>query len=205
MSSRVWSAAAASAARPWRADALGIPANALATKVDTEATTRAARDAGYAEGLAKGHREGLALAKAEAAKLAQVLAGARASWDELEEGLSAQVVDLAVELARQVLRDEPRLSREALGAVVREALKSVADDAAKPQIVVHPADVQTLRAHLGEDLHRGAWTIVEDLRMEPGGCRIATGSGEVDATMATRWRRVLATLGRNDAWVEPDA
>jgi flagellar assembly protein FliH len=38
--------------------------------------------------------------------------------------------------------------------------------------------------------------------MERGGCRFLTGSSEIDATLENRWRRIVAALGRDDAWLD---
>jgi flagellar assembly protein FliH len=38
----------------------------------------------------------------------------------------------------------------------------------------------------------------------PGGCRVDTEQCEIDATLPTRWRRLLAGLGRSDDWLEPE-
>jgi flagellar assembly protein FliH len=44
--------------------------------------------------------------------------------------------------------------------------------------------------------------VVEDPQIERGGCRLETPSTEIDATLETRWRRVIASLGRDDPWIE---
>ena len=46
------------------------------------------------------------------------------------------------------------------------------------------------------------WKIVEDAQIERGGCRLETPTTEVDATLETRWRRVVASLGRDDSWID---
>ena len=35
-----------------------------------------------------------------------------------------------------------------------------------------------------------------------GGCRIESGTSEVDATLSTRWQRVLDTIGSSSDWLE---
>jgi flagellar assembly protein FliH len=60
-----------------------------------------------------------------------------------------------------------------------------------------------VRAHVGDEAP-GAWRIVEDHRVEPGGCRVVSPTCEVDATLATRWKRVVEALGRDASWIEPE-
>ncbi len=112
------------------------------------------------------------------------------------------MLELALEVARQVLRADVGARREGLLAVVREALATMPQPAGAPQLALNPGDVDTVRAHLGDELQSGGFRIVEDHRIEPGGCRITATSCEVDATMATRWRRVVAALGSEHGWTD---
>jgi flagellar assembly protein FliH len=88
----------------------------------------------------------------------------------------------------------------ALLPVVREAIHALPETAQNPKLILHPSDVDAVRAHIGDELMIGGWRIVEDHLIEPGGCRVSALSCEIDATLATRWKRVIATLGRGDAW-----
>ena len=45
--------------------------------------------------------------------------------------------------------------------------------------------------------------LIADVGTAPGGCRLETEQCEVDATVPSRWRRLLANLGRSDDWIEP--
>jgi flagellar assembly protein FliH len=71
-------------------------------------------------------------------------------------------------------------------------------------LLVHPADAALIRKAAEDDSALAAlpWKIVEDAHIERGGCRLETPTTEVDATLETRWRRVLASLGRDDPWID---
>jgi flagellar assembly protein FliH len=43
---------------------------------------------------------------------------------------------------------------------------------------------------------------VEDILVERGGCRLDTATTEVDATLETRWRRIIGALGSDDPWID---
>jgi flagellar assembly protein FliH len=45
--------------------------------------------------------------------------------------------------------------------------------------------------------------VVENSQIEPGGCRLETSHGELDATLETRWKNVLESLGQNGDWLAP--
>jgi len=184
-----------SGARRWEFAPLG----ASAAAAQTDAQRRNAHEEGYEAG----YRAGMAAAQAVARRLEALYGASAQALRLLEERIAGDLLDLAVELAREVLRTDIALRREAILPVAREALAALAEEARAVQIVVHPADAELLGQSLGEELARGGWRIVEDHRIEPGGLRIVSSAGDVDATLATRWRRVLSALGQDRPWHEP--
>jgi flagellar assembly protein FliH len=119
----------------------------------------------------------------------------------LRDDVADDVLSLALDLARQVLQEALPVRRELLLPVVREAIHGLPAASQGAQIQLNPADVELVRAHFGEELRVNSWQIVEDHRIQPGGCRLVSPHCEVDATLATRWKRVLATIGRDHAWI----
>ncbi len=62
-----------------------------------------------------------------------------------------------------------------------------------------------VRQHLGEQLSHGGHRLQEDARLQRGECRIDGQGAQVDATLETRWRRVLESIGHDRArWQVPD-
>ena len=169
-----------------------------------EAERQRARVEGYNAGYKAGQEAGSAAVQLSARRLAETAASAQQAWHDLEQDLSEQVLDLAIEVARQVLRHDFKARRDALFEVVQEAMQCVNEGALKPEMRLHPADVDLVRGAIGDELQRGNWKILEDHRIEPGGCRISTSQGEVDATLPTRWKRVVAALGRDTSWMDSD-
>ncbi|MEF8709031.1 MAG: FliH/SctL family protein [Candidatus Accumulibacter propinquus] len=45
------------------------------------------------------------------------------------------------------------------------------------------------------------WRIIED-STDAGGCRVELGASEVDATLETRWRRVVEAIGISEEWLK---
>jgi flagellar assembly protein FliH len=88
--------------------------------------------------------------------------------------------------------------------VVREAVSSLTGVDAETTVHLHPDDAALLKAISRDDTALASlpWKIVEDARIERGGCRLETASAELDATLETRWRRVIAALGREDSWID---
>lgn len=163
-----------------------------------------ARVEGYQSGYQAGQDSGAAAAAQATARLNAVADATLTAWANLEDDLASQVVDLALTIARQVLRGDPRVRRDALLDVVHESMRHITTGAHRPELHLHPADVELVRGALGDELKRGNWKLVEAHRIEPGGCRLTTDEGEIDATLPTRWRQVTAALGRDFPWSEHD-
>ena len=176
----------------------GSPARRMPTVGDLEHLQERVRSEAGAEGLA----EGRARAADETGRIRALLASIEQAHEALGNEIAEDVVTLAVELARQMLHEALRVRRELLLPVVREALRAMPSDTRGAQIVLNPADVELLRAYLGEELRLASWQVVEDHRVQPGGCRLISPHCEVDATLASRWKRVLAALGRDHGWLD---
>lgn len=174
----------------------------LATVTELEQLHEQASREGRTEGYAQGRAEGHAAAAQTAARLEALVGTMESACVALRENIADDVLTLALDIARQVLHEALPVKRDLLLPVVREAMQGLPAASQGAQIQLNPADVELVRAHFGEELRINSWQIVEDHRIQPGGCRLASPNGEVDATLPTRWKRVLATLGRDNAWIE---
>ena len=172
------------------------PAFAMPTAADLEALEEQAR----AEGYAAGYAEGRAQADAEAARLRGLADDLAGSAGRAEEELAEAVMKLALGVARQVIRERLRAKPELLLGVVREALQSLPMVNEHPRLVVHPANAALLRAYMDEDSALLGWRLHEDETVTPGGCRLETAHGEIDASLEARWQRALAAIGREGTW-----
>jgi flagellar assembly protein FliH len=160
---------------------------------------RRAFERGRAQGQTEGQAAEAGVKHQNAAKLAPLIDQLRAGFAELQEDGAQALLDLAFTIARQVVRREISLQRDALLPVAREAVSMIVDQHAHPRVYVNPQDFALLRADLEADgLFKGC-RFIADARIGRGGCRVETAQGEVDATLATRWERVLAALGSTDA------
>lgn len=189
---------AGTAARP--DDGLRLP-----TAAEIERIHQQAREEGYRQGREEGHqaglREGQTKSLAEARRLAQAADKLDDALDRLGAVVADELLALAVEIAREVVRQELAARPEALLAVVREALAQLPHQHAV--IYLNPDDASLLRAYVGDQLSHAGHRIVEDVRLIRGDCILEAGGTQIDATVATRWRRVLEGLGIAAAWQEP--
>ena len=184
------------------------PVVVLPTEEEVEAIRRAAQEEGYRLGLEQGRQqgreEGYAAGKVQADTEAQRLAALVLRLDEAVAGLDQQVADellaLALEIARQVVRQTIALKPETVSAVLQEALTQVPQ--AHAMIHLHPDDASLMRSYLGDQLSHAGHRLIDDPRLKRGDCIIESGSSQLDASVATRWKRVTETLGIGSNWLE---
>lgn len=163
------------------------------------------RKAAFDEGYAAGYDLGATAARDEAARLRALADGSASVFSRFETALAPPLLEMALELAKQVIRRELSTDSRVVLAVVRDAFNQLTGGETGKQLLLHPNDVQLVRAHLGEDLLLGQWKIIEDRDIAPGGCRIATQQSAIDATVETRWKRTIGALGSSAAWETGDA
>jgi flagellar assembly protein FliH len=158
----------------------------------------------YKEGLEAGRSEARAAAAAEHRKLEAVIAGMNEMMQEFEQRLAVYVLALSLELAKLIVRHSLRVKPDLVMSVVREAIASLPGFPEQAVLVLHPDDVALVRAALADDPTVGKlpWKVVEDSHIERGGCRLEAAGTEVDATLETRWRHIVASLGRDDEWID---
>lgn len=163
--------------------------------------------AGYAEGLeagrAEGYAEGKGLAEDEAARLKSLADGLDEALRAIDKEVAEEIMALAIEMARRMVRITLADHPETVLETVRSALLQLPQGHA--QIHLHPDDLALVRQHLGEQLAQGGHRLQEDVRLQRGECRIDGQGAQVDATLETRWRRVLESIGHERArWQVPD-
>ena len=170
----------------------GVP---LPTAEDIERIHNEAREAGLAEGYQAGFAEGQEAASRQAERITALADNLQQALTTIDQSVADDILALAIELAGQVLRRTIDSDPDYLLPIVREALAALPLHHGHVTLHINPADGETLRQHLGNQFAQSGWHIVEDPQVELGGCFLRAGSSEVDATLATRWRRVLEAVG----------
>jgi flagellar assembly protein FliH len=186
---------------------------AMISEEELEAIREAARQQGYAEGHeagiatghASGYEDGLALGRAEAAAELANLQGIAAAFGDAvtqaDEAIAADVLELALHLARNMVRTAFDVRPELILPVVREAVDYLPTLQQPALLILHPEDALIVRGSIGHELEKSGWRLVEDRNVARGGCRIDTASNQIDAQIASRWQRLAHALGRNVEWL----
>jgi flagellar assembly protein FliH len=172
------------------------PSVALLHAAELVSLRREARSAGDGEGRreghAKGHAEGYAQGRTEG-----LAAGLPAALRRADSELAGAVLALALEVARQVVHRTLRAEPEWVLPLVQDLLHAEPALQGEPRLLLHPDDVALVRNSLGNELQAAGWQVRPDETMSRGGCRVQSATGEMDASLETRWKSVTAALHRD--------
>ncbi|HWW08196.1 flagellar assembly protein FliH [Collimonas sp.] len=157
------------------------------------------RQQGHAEGWQEGYNAGLENARNEAESLRALCMAMPDALRQAEKEVADDLLTLALDIARQVVRQALALEPQLILAAVRELLQTEPALSGTPRLLLHADDMPLVQQYLAEDLQAAGWLLRSDPAITRGGCRVQASSGELDATMETRWQRVVAALGRSQA------
>lgn len=152
----------------------------------------------YAEGLAAGRAEG----EQSCARMKQLVESFGDALENLDFRLADMVLELALDIARQVVAGELAAHPERILEVVNLALKQMVESTREARLLLNPDDAALVRPYLEQVLDKARLRVVEDLRIVRGGCLIETPHGDIDATLPARWRQVVQVLGSSRDWLD---
>ena len=149
----------------------------------------------YDEAFEKGKADGIAAGQAEVAERAarydQLLKALCEPFDQLDESVEEQLVELSIALVKQLFRREIKLNPSHVIGVVREAIQALPIACRNVQVHLHPDDATLVRESLTPAEGEPAWSLVEDPLTARGGCRVTTDSSQIDATAESRLHAVI--------------
>lgn len=189
----------AAAARQ-QADAILQQARAEAEQIRQEA-----RELGYQEGYQAGEQEVRARLEAEyqqqiahlREQLNAFLQQLQAQFEEYLRLLEPQMLELTLQIARKVVRDELRQHPEHVLAIIRDTLRRV-QGFGQVRVRVNPLDLELARQHKPSLLtvidSLEELEIIEDRRVEQGGCIVETVQGIYDARPSAQFDEIEREL-----------
>src|SRR5690606_23936517 len=156
------------------------------------------RAEGHAQGYARGLEEGATLAREQAARLDGMARTCATALNRIEEEVGQSVIHLAVRIAEQVLRTHIRDYPNHILDLVREVMQARPEQGAALRLRLHPDDLELVQAFLQQAPNPASYRLSADESITRGGCIAETALGSVDATLETRWQRIIAALGQQD-------
>jgi len=177
---------------------MGLPTAENIAQIEDEARQnghQAGYQAGYDEGLKAAEQAAQAAQAAQLEQLAGMISSLQNSLKTIDQTVADQLLKLAVEIAAQIICGALAVKDDFLLPIIREAITALPLHHGHAQLRINPADAVTIRAQLGEQFAQTGIQIVEDSEISPGGCNLRAGTSEVDASIETRWKRVLESIG----------
>jgi len=192
------------------AEAEQAPAPNYPTEEELAAIREQARQQGYDAGFKAGHEEGMAQALDEQrAATEQAIAPVRQIADnfstalrEADQAISNEVLELALHLAKGMIKTALRVKPELILPIVREAIEYLPVLQQPALLILNPEDAAVVRDGIAEELDKGGWRVIDDPTIERGGCKVDTASNQIDATVASRWQRLSLALGKDIDWID---
>jgi flagellar assembly protein FliH len=166
---------------------------------------RRAEEIGFEEGFRKGQEQGKMQAaerlKAELAEIQQELEQLTQAILEQRKQLlheaEWEICELALDVARRVVKDEVRFNRNVVANIAKEAIRRVVDKESV-RIRVNLEDVPQVRA-IREELLMLVdgikhLEIVDDRRVPIGGVTVETASGTIDSRLETQFDEISRAM-----------
>ncbi|NDL62602.1 flagellar assembly protein FliH [Acerihabitans arboris] len=149
---------------------------------------------GYQDGLRAGQEEGRLQIQRDqqpaVAQLQMLVNEFQHTLDTLDSVMAERLAQLALTAARQVLGQEPAGGGEAMLRQIQRLMQQEPLLGGKPQLRVHPTLVPLVEQHLGATLKLHGWRVIPDDELHPGGCKVTSPEGDLDASLATRWHEL---------------
>lgn len=165
---------------------------------------QAARQSGYQDG----YRDGMAaldafkqsFAKQISAQVGQLVASFDADLQAVEQDMAAALARTAVELARQIVRNELATQPELIAQVAHDAVEALLINARHVRVRVHPDDLPLVLDGAGEELRAREAQIIPDPAIVRGGVKVDADICSVDASLPARWQAAVGALGQHSVW-----
>lgn len=197
-------------------DTRQAPAAAAAVEPDTEAAEEKPeqiRQQAYEEGFARGEEQGFAAGKQNAEpildEIRKLLQEVDGLWRHLVQSYEERILELVCRVSEKVILAHVALDHETVKRVILDAFRLVPEPA-EVTIEISPQAAEAIEA-VKEDFFDqikglNQISLQPDPSVNPGGCRLKTRFGEVDATLETRLaavqetiRKVSGNMGENDS------
>ncbi len=185
-----------------------LPEQPLTPTIDAQQEIEAFRakvqqqawEEGYAAGKAEGERDGQALGTEQGAEharqqqahvLAQIeqrVAQLTLSFDLLEEAVSHRLVQVALEVAHQLIGEEVSHDARMVVTQVKQLLANESLLSGTLTLHINPQDQQLLQGQLTSLAEHPRWEVVVDSTLPPGDCRLTSEEGELESALSHRWQ-----------------
>ena len=173
----------------------GTPADASAAAAER---IRLAQAAALEQGRQSGQQQARAEFEAGLVKNREQIVQALREF-ELErqsyyQRIEAEIVQLALAIARKILHRETQIDPNALAGIVRVTLEKL-DSGTKVSLHVHPQEAAQWRHYFACQVDNApAPDVFEDAALLPGGCRVETSVGSTEIGLESQLKEIETGL-----------
>lgn len=191
-----------------------VPAEPMFSQAEVQQQLEQARQEAYQQGMAAGQQQAAQEWQARmtdyqsnqghdvAQRLNAVLQAAEVAVQGLQQQMAPDLLQLATDIARQVVRQELRCNPQALQPVVSEALDMLGADTKPALVRLNPEDFKELQEHLRAASPNPKVEWLADPSVPAGGCLVESQGAQIDGSLERRWQRAVAALGLVSTWYE---
>lgn len=151
-------------------------------------------DSGRIDGYAEGHGCAVQDIQARCATLDTVLGQLAAPLATLDEEMVNTVAELALLVARHLVRRELKTAPGEVIGVVRETMRLLPIASRGTTLHLNPEDAELVRLALAIDTDGIAWRVEADPLISRGGCIVETESSRIDATVESRLAAIASKM-----------
>ncbi|MBI4477480.1 MAG: hypothetical protein HY654_09920 [Acidobacteria bacterium] len=174
------------------------PADAAQQQARFAQLEREAFAKGYAQGEKVGMEAGAKRADAMLRRLANTLEELHTLRASMIRSTDRQLVQLALAIAKRILRKEVKVDEELTLALARVALDRLGETSGPTTIRLHPDDHSVLTALGSLTQVSRHLTIVADSAISRGGCLVESEFGYIDASIDTQFQELARVLVDTD-------
>ena len=176
----------------------GVSPGGMPTARNLEELQKQAYDEGFSIGREEGYRYGLEQGATEIhegkALFLSLLDDLAEPFAELDDEVVRSVADLAILVARHLVRRELRVNPGEVVEVVRKAIGQLPVAYRNPRLRLNPDDIELVRNALAIGDDSRSWRLEPDPLVVRGGCLVETESSRIDATVETRLAAIASQM-----------
>ncbi|MEE9343516.1 MAG: flagellar assembly protein FliH [Gammaproteobacteria bacterium] len=166
----------------------------LLTAAGIEEIQENARKEGFQQGLREGKAAGLQEMEEKSEQFDCLIHALGEPFERLDASIEQQLVQLAMCVARQLVRRELKVEENQVIAVVKDALNALPVASRQIQLVLHPDDASLVRTALSLDGEKDNLHIIEDPVLTRGGCNVVTDTSQIDMTVESRLNAIISNV-----------
>ena len=176
----------------------GVDGVGVVTARELESTHQQAFDEGFELGSNEGYADGQARAaqdiQARGAALDAVIEQLVNPLATLDEEMVTAVAELALLIARHLVRRELKTAPGEVIGVVRETMRLLPIASRGTTLHLNPDDAELVRSALAIDTDGIRWRMEADPLIARGGCIVETETSRIDATVESRIAAIASKM-----------